>query len=624
MTAKLVPLRFRPGLNRNLTRHGGEGGWFDCDKVRFRDGQPEVIGGWTRFANAQFLGACRAIYPWTTLANEVLFGVGTSIKYYILRGGSLIDVTPLRLTTATGAVTFSAVDGSTTLTVAHTSHGAVLGDYVTFSGAVTLGGVVTGTVLNAEYSVTHVVDANSYEVELAVAANASDTGDGGASVVGRYQINIGLDTSTFGTGWGTDPWGSGGWGEAGTQAALSGTLRVWSHDNFGEDLVLNPRDGNVYYWDSSAGFSSANRATPLSSLAGAVAAPTVAKMVMVSNQDRHVVCFGCDDQFTPGLQDPLLIRWSDQEDAANWQTASTTTTAGSIRLSAGSEIITATQTRREILVFTDASLHSMQFLGPPYTFGIQDLSNSVTIVGPEAAVSANGVVYWMSPGKFMVYDGMIRTIPCDVDDYVFGDLNYDQRQKVCTLHNLEFSEVWWFYPSAASETNDRYVAYNYDEDLWFFGTMARTAWAATGVITKPIGASTDGYIYEHEDSYNDGSVSPSGAISAYIESSALDIADGDRFFFSRRAIPDITFRQSVGSPTVTMTFKSFRFPGANIYATESPQVMQTATVPVEQYTEQVYLRLRGRAFSVRVESSQENTSWRLGVPRIELRTDGAR
>lgn len=624
MTGKLVPLRFRPGLNRNLTRHGGEGGWFDCDKVRFRDGQPEVIGGWSRYSTNQFLGACRAIYPWTTLSNEVLFGLGTNIKYYVMRGGSLIDVTPLRLTTATGAVTFSATDGSSTLTVTHTSHGAVLGDYVTYSGAATLGGVVTDSVLNAEHEITRVVDADSYEITLGVTANSSDTGNGGASVVGRYQINIGLDTTIFGTGWGTDPWGDGGWGEAGTQATVSGTLRVWSHDNFGEDLIINPRDGGVYYWDSSAGFSSSNRATALSDLPNAVGAPTVAKRVMVSNQDRHVICFGCDDQFTPGVQDPLLIRWSDQEDASNWQTASTTTTAGSIRLSAGSEIITATQTRREILVFTDASLHSMQFLGPPYTFGIQDLSNSVTIIGPEAAVPANGVVYWMSPGKFMLYDGTIRTVPCDIDDYVFGDLNYDQRQKICTLHNLEFSEVWWFYPSANSEVNDRYVAYNYDDDAWFFGTMARTAWASTGVITKPIGASTDGYIYEHEVGYNDGSVSPAGPINAYIESAALDIADGDRFFFSRRAIPDITFRQSTGAPSVDMTFKSYRFPGANIYAVETNNVMQSATVPVEQYTEQVYIRLRGRAFSLRVESNQENTSWRLGVPRIELRTDGTR
>jgi len=621
--AQLIPLRFRTGFNRDTTRHGGEGSWFEGDKVRFRDGLPEVIGGWTKVSTEVFLGTCRTLFPWTRLLGEILVGVGTQWKYYVLRGGALVDVTPIRVTTAAGDVTFSATDGSTTLTITDTAHGATLNDFVTFSGAVTLGGLVTADELNQEYQVTEVLTSNTYTVELNVTANASDTGNGGASVVGEYQANVGLNDAILGLGWGSDGWGAGGWGEAGTSSAGIGNLRVWSEDNFGEDLIINARDGNIYYWDSSAGYSSSNRATTLASLAGATAAPTIAKRIMVSDADRHVIAFGCDGEFDSGTQDPLLIRWSDQEDAANWQT-STTTTAGSLQLSSGSEIITAVQTKREILIFTNSSVHSMQFLGPPYTFGIQDVARSVQIPGPEAVVSANDAVYWMSDGKFMVYDGVTRTLDCTLEDYVFTDFNHDQEQKVCAGHNAEFSEIWWFYPSADSTDNNRYVVYDYRQQVWFFGAMNRTAWHASGILDQPIAASTDGYIYQHEFGLNDGSASPAVGIAAHIESSAMDIGDGDKFFFSRRAIPDLTFRGSSGSPTALMTFKSYRFPGSNVYDADETSVMQSSTVPIEQYTEQTHIRLRGRAFALRVESNQENTTWRLGIPRIELRTDGGR
>jgi hypothetical protein len=617
----LVPLRFKPGINRDATRHGSEGFWFDCDKVRFRDGMPEVVGGWVRFSSAAVAGTCRAIFPWTTLAGEILLGVGTHLKYYVMRGGALYDVTPLRLTTSAGAVTFAATNGSSVLTVTHTAHGASLGDYVTFSGATGLGGVVTAGVLNTEHVVTRVVTSNSYEVTLGVAANASDSGNGGGSVVGAYQISTGLDTAILGVGWGADPWGFGGWGLPGTTPAGTGTLRVWSHDNFGEDLVICPVNGGVYYWDSSAGLTA--RATPLSTLAGAQAAPTIARWVMVSDRDRHVICFGCDGETSPGVQDPLLIRWSDQENAAEWRTT-TTTTAGEIRLSSGSQIITAIQTKREIVVFTDASLHSMQYLGAPYTFGAQDISRGIQIVSAYAAVAANDVVYWMSPGKFMMYDGVVRSIPCTVDDYVFSDFNWLQRQKVATGHNLRFSEIWWFYPSATSDVNDRYVVYNYEQNIWYYGQLARTAWASSGILDYPLAAGQDGFLYEHENGYNDGSQSPAAGIPAYIESSSLDIGEGDRFFFSRRVIPDITFRASTGSPEAMMTLRAFRFPGSSITDVDSPSVVQSATFPVEQYTDQMHIRLRGRSFALRVESNQLNTSWRLGVPRVDLRTDGER
>lgn len=621
--ADLVPLRFRPGFNRDATRHGTEGSWFEGDKIRFRDGMPEVIGGWAKYSSSTMLGTTRALYPWSTLAGEILVGAGTHLKYYVLRGGVPIDVTPIRETTAAGDVTFSATNGSSTITVTDTAHGATLGAFVTYSGAASLGGNVTAAVLDQEHQITEILTSNTYTIEVSVVANGSDTGNGGASVVGAYQINPGLDDGILGVGWGADPWGSGGWGAAGSSSAGIGTLRIWSHDNFGEDLITNPRDGGVYYWDSSAGYSSANRAVALADLAGANSAPTVAKRVMVSDQDRHVICFGCDDEFTPGTQDPLLIRWSDQEDAATWNTA-TTNTAGSIRLSSGSEIITALQTKREILVFTDASLHSMQWIGAPYTFGIQDLAHSIQIVSPNAAVAVNDVVYWMSPNKFMMYDGVTKVVPCSVDDYVFSDFRYDQQQKVVAGHNSRFSEVWWFYPSAGADENDRYVVYNYEQNIWYFGTMARTAWVVSGIVDNPLAAATDGYVYQHEFGMNDGSQSPAIGIDAYIESATMDIGNGERFFFSRRAVPDMTFRSSTGSPSATMTFKSFRFPGSAIYDTNASSVLQTSTSVVEQYTEQLHIRLRGRSVSMRVASNQENTSWRLGVPRLEMRTDGAR
>ena len=622
--ADLVPLKIRPGFNRDATRHGSEGSWFEGDKVRFRDGMPEVIGGWTRFTTTALVGTCRSLVSWARINGEVLVGAGTTLKYYVVRGGLPFDITPIRNTTAAGDVTFSATDGSTILTVTDTAHGASIDAFVIFSGAVSLGGNVTADVLNQEYQIVDIIDANTYTVELAEAANASDSGNGGASVVGTYLVNPGLNSGILGLGWGADPWGDGGWGEAGTTSAGEGTLRIWSHDNFGEDLVINPRNGNIYYWDSSAGYASSNRAVALEDLSGATDAPVIATQTMVSDQDRHVICFGCNDQFDTANQDPLLIRWSDQEDITEWNTASTTNTSGSLRLSAGSEIVRAIQTKREILIFTDSSLHSMQWLGPPYTFGIQDIARSTQIAGPNAVTAANESVYWMADGKFMAYDGVTKTLPCTVDDYVFSDFNKAQAQKVAAGHNSEFSEVWWFYPSSASDENDRYVIFNYDQGVWYFGTLNRTAWLAAGIVDSPLAASTDGYLYGHEEGYNDGSMATPRAISAFIESSSVDIGTGSKFFFSRRALPDLTFRASTGTPSATMTFKAFRFPGSNVSDTDSESVLQTATSVVEQYTEQLHIRLRGRAVSIRVSSDQENTSWRLGVPRLEMRTDGSR
>ena len=612
---RLVPIKLAAGIRKNFTRFAGEGGWYDGDKIRFFHGLPEAIGGWVRYTRTAFLGTCRSLTQWTWLDGNVALGFGTTVKYYIYTG-SIDDITPIRRTSSVGAVTFAATNGSTTITVTDVGNGVVLGDFVTFSGAVTLGGTITADILNAEHVVTSIAG-DDFTITASVAANASDTGNGGASVVGTYQINIGLDTSFVGTGFGSDPWSDGVWG-AGGSSAVTAELRLWEQDNFGEDLVFNVRGGGVYYWDRT---TPTVRGVALSDLSGANLAPTLTNQVLVSDQDRHVVCFGADPEDDIGTFDPLLIRWSDQENVSDWQTL-TTNTSGSIRLSRGSQIVKAVQTKREIAVFTDASLHSMQFIGPPYTFGIQLVASGIKLVGPNAVVAARDTVYWMESGKFMKYDGNVTTVECSVEGEVFEDINLEEAKKIYCGHNVLFSEIWWFYPSASATENDRYVLFNYDEGTWAYGTMARTAWLSAGTLDKPLAASTDGYIYSHEFGFNDGSTSPESPLNSYIESSSLDIAEGDSFFFANRVIPDLTFGNSTDSPMAEMTIKAKRTPGAAYNDSNDSSVFQTSTVPIEQFTEMFHIRLRGRSFAVRVEANQTNTWWRLGVPRIEIRTDG--
>lgn len=612
----LQALQFRPGIVRETTRYANEGGWFDCDKIRFVQGLPETIGGWTTFIEGEFLGTCRAIYSWSDLTGRFLAGFGTTYKYYVYDGTALNDITPIRETTAAGDVTFSATNGSSELTVSDTSHGAVLDDFVTFSGAVSLGGNVTADELNKEFQITSIIDNNTYTVELAVTANASDTGNGGGSVVGEYQINVGLNDATSGTGWGTDPWGDGGWGEASDTAIATATLRLWSHDNFGEDLIFNVRDGGVYYWDRSIGV--ATRAIALSDLSGANLAPTVASFVMVSDQDRHVIAFGADPEDNIGTQDPLLIRFSDQENAAEWQTR-TTNTAGSLRVSSGSRILSAVQTKREIAVFTDVALHSMQFLGPPFTFGLQEISRNTQLISQNAAVGANDQVYWMSRERFMVYDGTVRELACTVREYVFDRLNQNQRDKIYGTHMPRFNEVWWLYPNG--EECDSYVIYNYAEDLWYYGSLDRTAMSDRGLFGYPIATATDQHIYYHEFGLNDGSQNPPVGINAFIESSGQDIGDGEQYVFASRIIPDLTFRDSSQNGTVNMTVTARDYPGASNSQSYSTEVTRAGET---NFTDQVFIRLRGRSFAMRFESNDTGTAWRIGKPRIDIRTDGRR
>ena len=736
----LQKLQFKPGINRETTSYTNEGGWFDCDKVRFRQGMPEKIGGWTRLGSNSFLGSCRALHSWVTRSLNNYLGVGTSQKYYIQEGEAFYDVTPIRsvtdtlknisvsvngveastaigsptveidlgsvtglqMTSAVGnvgvitnqdmtvvipnapltvfgvigsasfvpdnttvtiqglsatsslgfvvtststsesAIDFSATDGSSTITVSETDHGAVLGDFVTFSGVTGLGGNITADILNQEYKIDSIINDNNYTIiarqvatvnditidgqytPTPVLANSSDTGDGGKTIVATYQINVGIDTSIVGNGWGAGSWGRGTWGSGAEVNVVTDTLRLWTHDNFGEDLVINVHNGGVYYWEAQSLVSQFQRAQALSLLPGAKNPPTIATKILVSDVDRHVIAFGCDPFTNPGVQDPLLIRFSDQENVADWL-PTTTNTAGDLLISSGSKIVTAQETRQQILVFTDSSLHAMQFIGAPFTFGINLISENITIAGPQSAVSIEDNVFWMGIDEFYIYTGAVQKLPCTVKDYVFNDFNFEQREKVIASSNSSFSEAWWFYPSTNSANIAKYVVYNYQQNVWYYGTLNGTAWIDRGVNSNPLAASTDNYLYTHEIGFDDGSTNPASGINAYIESSQFDIGDGDNFSFVRRVIPDVTFRDSTSpTPTADFTFKARNFPGGNYLQNSTKAIEKTASVPVEQFTQDANIRIRGRSMALKISSAETGVTWRLGSPRIEIRPDGRR
>tara|TARA_Y100001973_G_C5208258_1_gene343341 strand:+ start:7533 stop:9449 length:1917 start_codon:yes stop_codon:yes gene_type:complete len=636
----LQKLQFKPGVNKETTSYTNEGGWFDVDKVRFRFGLPEKIGGWLKKSTNSFLGTCRALHPWVSLNLDKFIGLGCDAKYYIEQSGVYYDITPIRTNAATG-ITFAATNGSSILTVTHTNHGATQGDFVIFSSVTNangLGGQITKAILQQEYKIDDVVDANSYKIRArtvqdlsdisvngvytptTVNADGSDTGNGGGTT-GQYQVNSGIDTSIASNGWGVGTWGRAGWGEAATINLATDTLRIWSHDNFGEDLLMNVRNGDIYYWDATNGVST--RAVKLSDLAGSTKAPTIAKQIMVSDKDRHIIAFGCDTEGNPGVQDPLAIRFSSIESLTDWETLPTNT-AGELRLGSGSEIITAQETRQQILVFTDESLYSMQFLGPPLTFGINLISENITVRGPLAAIAIEDSVFWMGRNEFYVYTGQVQKLPCTVRDYVFDDFNDLQANKVTAGLNSANSEIWWFYPSSSSDNIDRYVVYNYQEKVWYFGNLGRTAWIDRGINDFPIAAS-DGYLYEHENGFDDGSYDPVQPLEAHIESSQIDLGEGDRFVFMTRLVPDITFlNSSVSTPEAVFTIKTRNFPGGNYLQSDAQNVTKTSSVPVEQFTDQVFIRVRGRSFAFRVESVNQGVTWRLGTPRLEIRPDGRR
>jgi hypothetical protein len=560
--------------------------------------------------------------PWTALDGTTYMGMGTNLKYYVVRGVSFYDITPIRETATLGSNPLQTLAaGSGVLTVTDATHGCFVNDFVTISGATAVSGI-TAPQINKEHQITAILTTNTYTIDTGGSASAGAVSGGGSAVAVSYQINTGLDTSVYGTGWGAGPWSRGGWGSSATVTVPGAQLRIWSQDNYGEDLLMAVHDGGVYYWDTSAGVAS--RAVALSSLAGANMTPTIVKQVIVSERDRHVIVFGCDTEAAPGVQDPLVIRFSSQESLTDWETRADNT-AGELRIGSGSEIIGAVQTKQQVIVFTDVSIHAMQYIGPPYTFGVQEVSSGVSIMGPNAMVAVGDVVFWMGKGDFYVYSGSVAQIPCDVKEYVFNNINNNQALKINAGHNGSFSEVWWFYPSSDSSENDSYVVYNYDQKIWYYGAMPRTAWVDRGTLGYPIAASSDNYLYYQENGLNDGSNNPPTALNPYIESSVVDIGEGDQFMFATRVIPDLTFRNSTSaSPTATFTIKARNFPGDNFISSDSNAVTKTASIPVEQFTDQVFIRLRGRSMSIRVESNQTNTSWRLGDPRLDVRTDGRR
>jgi hypothetical protein len=633
----LQKLQFRPGINREVTSYTNEGGWYDCDKVRFTKGFPEKIGGWVKYSDQSLLGVVGSFHQWQTLSFEKLMGTGTTKKYYIEEGTRFNDITPVRATTAAGDVTFSATDGSYLVTVNDVGHGASVGDFVTFTGATGLGGTITADVLNQEYVIVTVNTGDQYIIEARTAgtpissividgvltptyvtANASDTGNGGASAVAAYQIPTSPDVVVSGLGWGAGGWGRNGWGTAADTGVLTGTIRVWSHDNFGEDLIINPRGGGIYYWDRSASsLGSYSRAVALADLPGASNAPTIANGVLVSDRDRHVIALGCDPFDNPGVQDPMLIRFSNQEDAGNW-TPTATNTAGSLRIDSGSEIVMGVETRQQVLVYTDVSLYAMQYLGPPFTFGISKISENITVQGAKCAVAADDMVFWMGQSEFYMYNGAVQRIPCSVRSYVFDDFNVTQGAKVVAGLNTAHSEVWWFYPSANSITNDRYVVYNYNENIWYIGSMDRVGWIDRGVFDQPLAASSDSYVYAHETGFDDGSTTPATALTAYVQSSPIDIQDGEQFSLIRRMFPDVTFKNSTAeAPSVDVTL--------NVRNISNGAYVRSATQTyADNDRRQLNYRLRGRQMSLKIESDDAQMTWRLGSPRVDLRPDGRR
>ncbi len=637
----LQKLQFRPGINKETTSYTNEGGWLDCDKVRFRAGLPEKIGGWTKLGNNSFLGSARSLHPWSSLNLDNFLGLGTSSKYYIESGQAFYDITPIRATTTAGDVTFVAASGSSILNVLNTGHGATPGDFVTFTNAVGLGGNITADVLNQEYLVDTVVDSGTYTIRarsvqtlseitvdgqydpILVVAAAGDTGDGGSATVGAYQVNVGLDTTVLGTGWGAGTWGTVGWGLAASLGVAS-LLRIWTQDNFGQDLIYNVEDGGIFYWSASIASPLNSRGVALNTLAGASGAPTIARKVIVSDVDRHVIAFGADPVDNIGTQDPLLIRFSDQENPADW-TPSATNTAGDLRLGSGSRIVTAVETRQQMLVFTDVSVHAMQYVGPPFTFGINMISENTTIRSSASAIAVDDSVYWMGKNEFYAYNGGIQKLPCSVRDYVFSNFNSSQSEKVFAASNTAFSEIWWFYPSKDSEDLNRYVVFNYVQQIWYVGTLDRTAWTDRGVNDLPIAARNDGYLYTHETGFDDGSTNPPSPISSYVESSQIDIGEGDKFLFVNRLIPDLTFRNSTAiGPAVDFTLKTRNAPGGAYLQENLKPVEKSTSVPVEQFTEDVHVRLRGRSVAIKIENNTTGVGWRLGSPRIDIRPDGRR
>jgi hypothetical protein len=620
----LRKMQFAAGVNRENTRYSAEGTWYETDKVRFRLGLPQKIGGWERLSAATYLGVCRSMTNWVTTGGQNLVSVGTNIKYYIEKGGAYYDVTPIRLTTAAGGATFAAVNGSAVLTVTSASHGAQQGDYVTFSAAVSLGGNITATVLNAEYVVLSVLTGNTFTITATATANASDVGNGGAATVAAYQIPVGNAIEVPVAGFGSGSWGSGTWGVGGVTAA---PMRIWSQSNFGEDLFFTYRGGEPFYWVAATGV--AVRGVFVSSLPGASDVPTAVNIAYVSDIFRFAFCFGSNEIGLANI-DPMLIRWSDQEDVANWS-PEVTNQAGSLRLSRGSEIVTIRQARQEILVWTDSALYGLQYLGAPEVWGAQLLGDNISVISPNATIYANNVAYWMGKDKFYYYDASVKTLVCTVKSYVFDDINQSQFDQIVCGTVEQFDEIWWFYPSAGATQNDSYVVYNYVEAIWFYGTLARSAWMDSDIRNYPLAATYSNNLVNHEYGVDSNETGTTTAITATITSGEFALDEGDRFMMVNRVLPDMTFQGSTAdAPSAVLTLLPLENSGSGYNSplseggNSASTVTRSATVPIEEFTGQVFVRIRGRQIAVKVESTGLGVAWRLGVTRLDMRPDGRR
>ena len=618
---------FRPGINKEGTAYSNEGGWFNSNLIRFRKGLPEKIGGWQKASTDSFKSTGRALHAWVDLAGTKFLGLGTTWKYYVLEGSTYNDVTPIRATTTNGIV-FAATNGSTTITATDSNHGAIINDFVTISGAASLGGLITAEVLNQEYQITSVPSVNTFTFTATATANGSDTGNGGSGADAAYQINVGLDVYVPSTGWGSDYWGSSTWGSVSALGANS-QLRLWSHDNFGEDLLMCVRGAGVFYWDASSGTN--NRAVALSALTSANLTPTVALQIMVSDIDRHVICFGADplnDSGTArtGAIDPMFIAWSDQENVEQWEPLATNT-AGSFRLSAGSAIVGAIRARQETLIWTDTSLYSMTFVGQPFTFAINLVNEGVGLVGPNAMVNTPKGVFWMDKKGFYSYSGQVQELPCTVDDYVFSDLNQTQSYQIFGFVNKGFNEVGWFYCSGTNTVLDKYVTYNYEENVWMIGELSRTCWLDEGIFSDPKATSSSsdyvGYLYNQESGVDNDGVAMTDV---FIESSDFDIdPGGEDYQFISKIIPDIKFTGNVATgatgQNVDIVVKRRNFPGE--------ELTTAVTSSCTSVTTKIDTRVRGRQAVLRIQSNDTDTtavgtSFRVGAMRMDYKPDGTR
>ena len=630
----LHAIRFRPGVNREQTQYTSEtvgtnspsygitAGWYESQNVRFRQGFPEKIGGWVPLALGTYQGICRSLFSWSTLGGQNLIGVGTNLKFYVNQGGPYYDITPIRYT-VTLTNPFATVNTSKVVTVTASSSGAVLGDFVTFSGASAVGGIT----INGEYQIQSIVDTNTFTILAATAATSTATG--GGTVSAAFQINVGQAIEVPLVGWGAGAWGYGSWGNG---ASSTTALRLWSQSNFGQDLIFAPRGGSIFYWAASS--TVASRAVYATSLSGASDVPTVVNFIFVSDASRFVFAFGANP-LGGSTQDPMLVRWSDQESVTMW-TPAATNQAGDLRLSRGSQIVTCVQNRQEIVVWTDTSVYSFQYVGTPAVWSSNIVGDNISIMGQNVAVLASGTSYWMGIDKFYKYNGTVSTLRCDLREYIYGDINTMQTQQFFAGTNEGFNEVWWFYCSASSTSINRYVVYNYVDDIWYYGSMNRTAWIDSTLLTYPIAAvpnSTYGNTLVYQEyGLDDNTTGTAKAIDSYITSAEFDMDDGDNFAFVRRILPDVTFRKSTTSnPQVTMTLIPMQNSGSGY---DSPQslggntnvatITRTATAPIEQFTGQVFIRVRGRQMIFQIEGNQLGLQWQLGTPRIDIQKDGKR